>query len=207
MSILREHHVMRKKKKIDEKGKKKKEFQERKKKDITRSMYDRHALFFKLGRRNSNAVRVTVEEHSGALTLGTLGGLNPVAHTGTSPESLEESGPASVGLSPVVRSHDLLDGLAGLIGVVEGDGADIVVENVGLDDTVEDVTADEAEVTVDGGSGTTGKVPDIRLVVGEGGVGVLEVGDGDYIFQSVFVPAIVPVCEGSNLPSQWFTQR
>ena len=170
-------------------------------------MYDRHALFFKLGRRNSNAVRVTVEEHSGALTLGALSGLNPVAHTGTSPESLEESGPASVGFGPVVRSHDLLDGLAGLIGVVEGDGADIVVENVGLNDTVEDVTADEAEVTVDGGGGTAGEVPDIRLVVREGGIGVLEVGDGDYIFRSVFVPAIVPVCEESNLPSQWFTQR
>ena len=143
-------------------------------------MYGKHALFRKLGRGNSNAVGVTVEKHSGAFALGTLGGLNPVAHTGTSPESLEESGPSGVGLGTVVRAHDLLDGLARLIGVVEGDGADIVVENVSLNDTVEDVTTDEAEITVDGGSGTASEVPDIRLVVRKGGVGVLEVGDGDY---------------------------
>lgn len=76
-------------------------------------------------------------------------------------------------------AHDALDGLGGLIGVVEGDVADIVVQNVGLNDTVEDVTADETEVTIDGGGGSTGEVPDLGLVVGEGGVGVLEEGNSD----------------------------
>lgn len=131
-----------------------------------------------LGRRDTNTVGVAVKEHTLALTLGTLGGLNPLAGASAGPHSLEESSPAGVGLGAVVIAHDLLDGLAGFVGVVEGDSADIVVEDVGLDDSVEDVTADETEVTVDGGSGTTGKVPDLRLVVGEGGVGVLEVSDG-----------------------------
>lgn len=133
-----------------------------------------------LGRGDTNAVGVAVEENTLALTLGTFGGLNPLASAGAGPESLEESNPAGVGLRAVVAAHDLLDGLAGFVGVVEGDGADIVVEDVGLDDSVEDVTADETKVTVDGGSGTTGKVPDLGLVVGEGGVGVLEVSDGHY---------------------------
>lgn len=77
-------------------------------------------------------------------------------------------------------AHDLLDRLAGLVGVVKGDGADIMVEDVGLDDSVQNVTADESKVTVDSSSGTAGKVPDFRLVMGEGGVGVLEVSDGHY---------------------------
>jgi hypothetical protein len=79
-----------------------------------------------------------------------------------------------------VVAHNALDGLAGLVGVVEGDVADIVVQHVGLDDTVEDVAADEAEVTVDGSGGTTGEVPDLGLVVREGRVGVLQEGDGDW---------------------------
>jgi hypothetical protein len=44
---------------------------------------------------------------------------------------------------------------------------------------VEDVTADEAEVTVDGGGSAAGKAPHLGLVVGESGVGVLQEGDGD----------------------------
>ena len=83
-------------------------------------------------------------------------------------------------LAAVVPAHDLLDRLAGLVGVVKGDGADIMVEDVGLDDSVQNVTADESKVTVDSSSGTASKVPDFRLVMGEGGVGVLEVSDGHY---------------------------
>lgn len=102
-----------------------------------------------------------------------------MADTGAGEESLEESRPASVGLRAVVRAHDLLDGLAGLVGVVEGDGADVVVKDVGLNDTVQDVTTNKAEVTVNGGSGSTGEVPHLGLVVRESGVGVLEVSDGN----------------------------
>jgi hypothetical protein len=58
-----------------------------------------------------------------------------------------------------VLAHDGLDGLGGLVGVVEGDGGDVVVEDVGLDDAVEDLAADETELAVNGGGGTTGKVP------------------------------------------------
>ena len=127
----------------------------------------------------SNAVDVTVEEHTGALTLGSLGGLDELAHTGTVPHGLEETSPAGVGLSAVVLAHDSLDGIAGLVGVVEGDVADIVVQDVSLDDAVEDVAADETKVTVDGGSSATGEVPDLGLVVRKSGVGVLQEGDGN----------------------------
>lgn len=136
-------------------------------------------LFRHLGRGNTETVRVAEEHHSLVLTGGTLGGLNPLADTGAGPEGLEESSPAGLGLSAVVRAHDLLDGLGRLVGVVEGDVADIVVQDVSLDDTVQDVTADETEVTVDSGGSTTGKVPGLRGVVREGGVGVLEESDGN----------------------------
>lgn len=138
-----------------------------------------HLFGDNLGRGNTDAVGVTEEQNTLALALGALGGLNPLASAGRGPHGLEEASPASVGLGAVVVAHDGLDGLAGLIGVVEGDVADIVVQNVGLDDAVEDVTADEAEVTVDGGGSAAGKVPHLGLVVGEGGVGVLQEGNGD----------------------------
>ena len=102
-----------------------------------------------------------------------------MAHTGAGPESLEESSPAGVGLCAVVVAHDRLDGIGGLVGVIEWDGADIVVQDVSLNDAVQDMTADETEVTVNGGGGTTSKVPGLGVVVREGRVGVLQESDGN----------------------------
>lgn len=76
-------------------------------------------------------------------------------------------------------THDWLDGFTGLVGMVEGDGADVVVKNVSLDDTVEKGTADETEFAVDGCGGTTDIVPALTRVVGKSWIGVLEVGDGN----------------------------
>lgn len=102
-----------------------------------------------------------------------------MANTGRGPESLEETSPAGVSFSAVVLTHDALDSVGGLVSVVEGNVANVVVQDVSLDDAVEDVTADEAKVTVNGGGSTASKGPHFRLVVGESGVGVLEEGDGD----------------------------
>lgn len=133
-----------------------------------------------LGRGDTDAVGVAVEQHTLVFTLGAHAGFNPLACASAIPEGLEESSPPGVGLGAVVVAHHLLDGFTGFVGVVEGDGADIVVEDVSLDDSVEDVTADESKVTVNRGSGSTSKVPRFRLVVGERRVGVLEVSDGHY---------------------------
>lgn len=76
-------------------------------------------------------------------------------------------------------THDWLDGLGCLVGMVERNGADVVVKNVGLDDTVEKSAADEAKFTVDGCCGTTDVVPALTRVMRESWVGVLEVGDGN----------------------------
>ena len=133
-----------------------------------------------LSRRDTDAVGVAVEEHALALTLGALGGLNPLAHAGAGPESLEKASPAGVSLGTVVAAHHSLDGIAGLVGVVEGDVADIVVQHVGLNDTVEDVATHEAKVTVNGGGGTTSEIPHLWLIVGKSGVSVLKEGDGNY---------------------------
>lgn len=63
--------------------------------------------------------------------------------------------------------------------MVEGDGADVVVQDVGLNDAVEEVAADETELAVNGRGGTTSEGPSLAVVVGKGRVGVLEEGDGD----------------------------
>lgn len=81
-------------------------------------------------------------------------------------------------------AHDWLDGLGSFVSVVEGDGADVVVQNVGLDDAVEEMTADETEFTVDRCCGTTGEGPGVGVVVRKRGVGVLKVGNGDCKFVS-----------------------
>lgn len=77
-------------------------------------------------------------------------------------------------------AHDWLDGFGGLVGVVKGDGGDVVVQDVGLDDAVEEVAADEAEFAIDGCGGATSEVPYVAGVVRQRWVGVLEEGDGDW---------------------------
>jgi hypothetical protein len=60
-----------------------------------------------------------------------------LAPAGRSPQALQEAEGTAFGVGAVVAAHDGLDGLGGFVGVVEGDGADVVVEDVGFDDTVE----------------------------------------------------------------------
>lgn len=62
-------------------------------------------------------------------------------------------------------AHDGLDGLAGLVGSVEGNGRDKVVKDVGLDDPVEQMAADETKFTVDRRSRATGEGPCVALVM------------------------------------------
>ena len=146
-----------------------------------------HLLGSDLGGRNTDPVGVAEEQNTLALTLSTLSGFNPLAGASGGPHGLEETSPAGVSLSAVVGTHDGLDGFAGLVGVVEGDRADVVVQNVGLNDTVEDVTTNEAKVTVDGGGGATSKVPHLGLIVRERGVGVLQESDGNCRSQNVSI--------------------
>jgi hypothetical protein len=78
-----------------------------------------------------------------------------------------------------VLAHDRLDGFGGLIGVVEWNGADVVVENVGFNDTMEESAANESEFTVNGCGGATDVVPTSCSVVRKSWISVLEVGDGN----------------------------
>lgn len=76
-------------------------------------------------------------------------------------------------------AHDDLDGLGRLISVVEGNGGDVVVKNMGLDNAVEKSASDESEFTVNGGSSATSVGPGLSIVVRQGGVGVLQEGNGN----------------------------
>lgn len=130
--------------------------------------------------RETVAVAVAVEQDVGIVALGALVGLDELAPAGSLVDGADEAPGSVLDVGAVVLAHDGLDGLGGFVGVVEGDGGDVVVQDVGLDDAVEDLAADEAEFAVDGGGGATGEVPGLAGVVGEGRVGVLEVGDGDW---------------------------
>jgi hypothetical protein len=119
-----------------------------------------------------------IPKHKHAAPLPPLALLDKLAALLIPPEGGPE-GRLGVGL--VMHAHDLADVEAGFAGVVEGDGGHEVVADVGADDVVEEVGVDEAEVAVDGCGGAAGEGPGCVAVVGHGGVGVLEEGDGHYM--------------------------
>lgn len=112
--------------------------------------------------------------------LGLCAGLDPLAHAGRLVHGLDEADGAVGNVGAVVAAHDGLDGLGGLVGVVEGDGADVVVQDVCLDDAVQQVAADESELAINGRGGALDKGPLLACVVGQGRVGVLQEGDGNW---------------------------
>jgi len=79
-----------------------------------------------------------------------------------------------------VDAHDGLDGLGSLVGLVEGNGADVVVQNVGLDDAVEELTADKSKFAIDSRGGATDVGPGLASVMWERWVGVLKIGDSNW---------------------------
>ena len=96
-------------------------------------------------------------------------------------KSLEETQRSSSGVGTVVLAHNDLDGVRCLVCVIEGNGADIVVQNVGFDNPVEELTTNETKFTIDGGRSATGVGPRRGRVVGKRGVGVLKESDGNCI--------------------------
>jgi hypothetical protein len=150
--------------------------------DHSRSFASRGA---QLLRRRTKAVPVPEEQDALAFASSALAGFDPIAPTRACVHRLEEAEWATLGVAAVVSAHHGFDGLGRFVGVVERDGGDVVVEDVGLDDAVEELAADEAEFAVDGCSGTAGVCPGFGCVMGEGRVGVLEEGDGDYSFMLV----------------------
>jgi hypothetical protein len=61
--------------------------------------------------------------------------------------------------------------------VVKGDCRHEVVADVCSDDVVEEVSVDESKIAVDGCGGATRECPGAVVVMGHGGVGVLEEGN------------------------------
>jgi len=130
------------------------------------------------GRWNTKTISVPEKDDPLSLTLSALAGLNKLAPTGRSPESIEEASWTAFDVGSVVLAHNLLDSLSGLVGLVEGNAGNEVVGNVGLDDTVEEMTTDEAKIAINSRCSTTGVGPALRVVVRKRRVGVLEESDG-----------------------------
>lgn len=77
-------------------------------------------------------------------------------------------------------TEELFKGFCGFPSVVVGNLGRDMVGDVGFADTVEDPSTNGAEhVSVNGGKGTSSKGPLFGGVVGEEGVGVLQIGDED----------------------------
>lgn len=125
------------------------------------------------------AVTVAEEIHTRLLALHAGQSLDPLADVHVVEQRLEETKRAALDVCAVVLAHDGLDGLGGFVGVVEGDGGDVVVEHVRLDNAVEELATDETEFAIDRGGSTAGIGPAGGRVVGQGRVGVLKESDGN----------------------------
>lgn len=123
---------------------------------------------------------VAEEEDAFVFALGSLRRLHPLAPSGALPHAPQESDGSIFDIGAVVLAHDGLDGLGGLVGVVEWDGGYKVVKDVGFDNTVQEMTTDEAKLAVDGCGSTARKCPGVSFIVRQGGIGVLEVRNGHY---------------------------
>ena len=85
-----------------------------------------------------------------------------------------------MGVTPVMLSHDRFDCLRGLVGMIEWNRANIVVQHMGLNDPVKESPTDESKFSINGRRGTPGISPSRWGVVRNCGVGVLEEGDTNW---------------------------
>jgi len=159
-------------------------------------------------RRALDAVPVAEEHDTLVLALSSCVRLDPLTSPGVGVQTLDESERTPTSVAAVVAAHDRLDSLGSLASVVEGNGADVVVQDVRLDDVVEEVGTNRPEVAVDSRSGTTSEGPGVGSVVRKRGVGVLEEGDGDYknVSETVLIEVYL-IGSKKDVPSQWLTQR
>ena len=145
-------------------------------------------------RLDTDTVPVSEEKDVLILALSALIGLDPLAAPGVLPQGPEEADRPTADVGAVVPSHNRLDSLTGLVGVVERDGADVVVENVSFDDTVEQMAPDETKFAVDRCCGTASEAPHVTGVVRESGIGMLEEGDSHKPVVDPKVRKKVPDC-------------
>lgn len=132
-----------------------------------------------LRRWETVAVAVAEEEDAFAESLSTLGGLDPLASSSTRPYRLNETPGTAFDIRAVVTTQDWLDGFGSLVGVIERDGGDKVVKDVRLYNAMHQGPTDEAEFTVNRCSSAASEIPGCVLVMREGGIGMLKIGDCD----------------------------
>jgi len=74
-------------------------------------------------------------------------------------------------------AHDWLNGLRGFPGVVKGNGGDVVMQHVCFNDTVKEMSPNKTKVAVNRRRGTASKRPFFAVVMSNGRVGMLKIGD------------------------------
>ena len=82
---------------------------------------------------NAQTVPVPEEHHTLRLSFCALGWLYPVTHACTGPNALQKANRTISSIGAIMTSHDGFDRLRSLVSVVEGDGRNVVVENMSFD--------------------------------------------------------------------------
>lgn len=78
-----------------------------------------------------------------------------------------------------MTAHDALDSIASLIGVIERDGADIMMKDVSFDDSMEELATHKSEFSIDGCGRASCVRPGLGSVMGQRRIGVLKKGNGN----------------------------
>ena len=90
---------------------------------------------------------------------------HPLTPPGALPQTFNEPNSSIFGVASIMSTHDRLDRLCSLVGVVEGNGANVVVEDVGFNNAVEKVWTNRPEIAVNCCSSAAGKGPGGGVVV------------------------------------------
>ena len=78
-----------------------------------------------------------------------------------------------------MTSHDGSNGLRSLVSVVEGDGGNVVVQNMGFDNPMHKRATDKTKLAVNRSRGAPSVIPCLSCVVRQSRVRVLQEGDSD----------------------------
>ena len=138
--------------------------------------------FFVLGHLHwwhSKLVTIPIEQNVLAQALRSLTSLNPLAPSRTIPKGSQETKWSIFGVGQVVLAHNGLDSFSGFIGMIERNRGYVVMEDMGLDYTVEKRSTYKSKFTVYCRCGSSSESPGFIVVMRDGWIGVLKVGNGN----------------------------
>ena len=133
----------------------------------------RHGSLSHLDRLNAQPVPISVEENVSSQPFSSIARFNPLTPPSARPQAFQEAYSAVLGIRPVMGAQNRLYSFCRLIGMIEWDHRNVVMEDMSFDNAVEQRTTYEAEFSIDGRCGSGSKSPGLGPIMRNGRVCVL----------------------------------